>query len=91
MGRGVEFTSSADKHGVPHEDILWAVAHHSVRVAIPGRDGRPDATLFIGHPHPQTNRYLEVMLAMQAPRGVVVFHAMELTDKYRYLLNRKDT
>jgi polysaccharide deacetylase 2 family uncharacterized protein YibQ len=66
------------------------VAHYAVRVRIPGRDGRPDATLFIGHPHAQTGRYLEIMLAMQPPRGVVIVHAMELTDKYRHLLNRKD-
>ncbi|RKQ35141.1 hypothetical protein D8M38_01305 [Kocuria sp. HSID17582] len=50
-------------------------------VPVPGRDGQGDATLFIGHP--QTGRWLEVIADIRPPHGVLIFHAMELTGKFR--------
>lgn len=43
--------------------------------------------VYVGHPHGQTERYLEVIAAHQPPRTIVVFHVMPLTDQFRYLLH----
>jgi hypothetical protein len=44
-------------------------------------------TVFVGHPHPQTDRWIEVIARTVPPRTMVVFHVMELSDLYRYLLH----
>ena len=82
----VEFTASAVRHGITAEDAMYAIRASVVQVPVPGRDGHGDATLFIGHPHPQTGRWLEVIAEIRPPRGVLIFHAMELTDKFRHYL-----
>lgn len=48
-------------------------------------------TVYVGHPHGQTDRYLKVIAAHRPPRTIVIFHVMELTDLYRYLLNEGDS
>lgn len=54
-----------------HEDAIHAVLNAHAIADVPGRPG--EATkVFVGHPHPQTDRYLEVM---------------ELSDLYRDLLD----
>lgn len=53
---------------------------------MPGRDGHGDWTLYIGHPHGQTERYLEVGAQKVFSRTLIVFHCCELTDKFRHLL-----
>lgn len=45
-----------------------------------------DATVFVGHPHGQTDRWIEVIAEIRPMRTVAVFQAMGLTDKFRYLL-----
>lgn len=82
----IEFTPSADRHSVSHEDALHAMLHFEVSAEVAGRPGR-QTVLYIGHPHAQTERYLEVIAEVNPPRGVTVFHVMELTDKYRHLLS----
>lgn len=86
---GVEFTSSADKHNIPHEDAIYAMLYHEVVADIPGRDrfNRP-ATLYIGHPHSQTNRYIEVIAEHTPPANIKIFHVMPLSSKYREYLYR---
>jgi hypothetical protein len=42
--------------------------------------------VYVGHPHAQTDRYLEVIAELRQPRTLVVFHVMELSDLYRDLL-----
>lgn len=62
--------------------------HARVEVdGMPGRDGHGEWTLWIGHPHAQTDRYLEVGAEKIPPRGLYIFHSIDLTDLYRYLLN----
>lgn len=85
--RGIHFHPAAAKHGIPQRDVIYAIFHAEVEVPIPGRDGHPDAMLYIGHPHGQTGRYLEVMAELKPPRGIFIFHAMELTDKHRHYLS----
>jgi len=65
---------------------MWAIRHYTSTSTTPGRDGYSDATVFVGHPHPQTDRYIEVIVEIRPPRTVVVFHAMELTDKFRWMV-----
>jgi hypothetical protein len=86
------WAASADKHGVPREDALYAMAHaEGMEQVAPGDVSRvtayPDRqrVVFVGHPHAQTERYLEVIVAHQAGRAVF-FHVMPLTDTFRYLL-----
>lgn len=82
---GIEFTPSADRHEIPHADSLYAITHAEVSAEV---DGMPGETtiVYIGHPHDQTDRYLEVIAAHRLPRTIVIFHSMELTDTFRHLL-----
>lgn len=82
----VEWTSSADKHGVAREDALYAMMHAEVTAEIEGEPGE-QTNVYVGHPHGQTERYLEVIAAHQPPRTIVIFHVMPLTDQFRYLLH----
>ena len=82
---GVDFTKSADRHEIPGADSLYAMMHHEVAAEI---DGEPGETtmVYIGHPHGQADRYIEVIAAHRQPRTIVIFHSMELTDTFRHLL-----
>ncbi len=83
---GVQFTNSADKHGIPHADSLYAILHAVVAAEVEGAPGEV-TTVYIGHPHKQTERYIEVITAHRPPRTIVIFHAMPLSDLFRHLLN----
>ena len=50
-----------------------------------GRVGET-TTVGVGHPHGQTDRYIEVILAMRPPATMVVFHVMALSDLDRHLI-----
>lgn len=85
----VEWARSADKHGVAREDALHAMVHAEISVEIDGEPGE-STVAYIGRPHEQADRYLEVIAAHRPPRTIVVFHVMPLTDKFRYLLYESD-
>ncbi len=85
MGMGVEWTHSASRHGITRQDALYAMAHAEVSAEVEGHPGEV-TVVYVGHPHGQTERYLEVIAVHRPPRDLVIFHAMELTDLYRYLL-----
>ncbi|MFC4904911.1 hypothetical protein [Kocuria oceani] len=61
------------------------MAHAEVSAEVEGHPGEV-TVVYVGHPHGQTERYLEVIAVHRPPRDLVIFHAMELTDLYRYLL-----
>lgn len=82
---GVRWAPSADRHGVPHEDALYAITHAVASEHVVGRPGEV-TVVYVGLPHRQAVRYLEVIVAIRASRDLVVFHAMELSDVYRHLL-----
>lgn len=46
--------------------------------------------VFVGHPHPQTDDYIEVIVA-QREADFVVFHVMPLSDLYRHLLQGRES
>lgn len=84
----VEWAPSAAKHDVPREDVLHAIAAAEVQVELgPGKYPGEVNVLWIGHPHAQTDRYLEVLAAVHHTHArITIFHAMALTDRYRHHL-----
>lgn len=76
------FTRSASKHGIPNKDALYAMTHATGREEQRGTTGV--TVVFVGHPHPQTERYIEVIATMR-DGDIVVFHVMGLSDFYRHL------
>lgn len=81
----VHFSESADKHHIPRHDTLYAMMYPEVTAEITGRPGEV-TTVYIGHPHAQTDRYIEVIAASRPPRTIEIFHSMPLSDTFRYLL-----
>lgn len=80
---GTRWASSADKHGIPHEDALYVMRHPRILIVgfddsrVPG-GRRPD--LFIGVD--RHGRELEVMaLVDREARDALVFHVMEARPK----------
>ena len=55
-------------------------------------DGKPGEVtkVYVGHPHGQTDDYIEVIAAHRPPRTIVIFHSMPLGDLFRDLLNEGD-
>ncbi len=80
----IRWTDSADKHGIPHEDALHAVANAVYEEyafdepRVPGH-ARPD--LYIG-PARGGAPLLEVMLEVLNPRDLVIFHVMIARDNH---------
>ncbi|MDR0847442.1 MAG: hypothetical protein LBN10_00125 [Propionibacteriaceae bacterium] len=56
---------------------------------IPGLPGE-ETRVFVGHPHAQTDDWIEVMVAKTTGNNFTVFHAMPLTDLYRHLITGKE-
>ncbi|MDO5618805.1 hypothetical protein [Kocuria sp.] len=81
----LEFASTVDRHGIPRADTLHAMLNAEASAEVEGRPGET-TMVYVGHPHPQTDRWLEVIAAHRPPRTITVFHSMPLTDQYRYLL-----
>ena len=83
----VEWTPSADRHGIDHEDILWAISHATGSEELQPRIDRPGETVrvFVGRPYAGSRRFIEVIALIRPPRTIVVFHAMELSDLFRHL------
>ena len=79
------WTESSGKHGVPRPDIAYAIAQASYTRLLPGQsidDGQ--VWLYIGHPHAQTDREVEVLVNVYGDgREARIFHAMELGPKFR--------
>lgn len=77
--------ASSRKHGVLQADQVWALVHPTYRAHLAGEnidDGK--VWLYIGHPHSQTTREIEILIAVYSDgREAVVFHAMELGPKFR--------
>jgi hypothetical protein len=79
---------SSQEHGVPREEQVHVLLHatytRELRVSDPDRER---ITLYIGHPHAQTDREVEILVRSfpGTAREALVFHAMPLGPKYRRL------
>ncbi|NRD09941.1 hypothetical protein [Rathayibacter agropyri] len=62
------------------------MTHAEAAAQVEGRSGEV-TTVYVGHPHPQIDRYIEVIAAMRPPRTLTIFHVTELSDLYRQLPN----
>jgi hypothetical protein len=82
------WADSAGKHGISRADVLWAIQHAVGSEELNGRLGWT-TRVWVGHPHSQTERYIEVI---GASRGAefVIFHAMPLNDVYRHLIHEEN-
>lgn len=85
MGVGVDWTPSADRHGITRQDALHAMTHAEASAEVEGHPGEV-TVVHVGQPHGHTDRYLEIIAAHRPPRHLVIFHAMGLTDLYRHVL-----
>lgn len=79
------WTDSSDKHRIPREDQVHAIVHATYTARFDSEkldDG--EVWLYIGHPHAQTEREIEVLVNVYADgREALVFHAMDLGPKFR--------
>lgn len=83
---GITYTASADKLGIPREDSLHAMLNATAWAEIEGHPGET-TIVYVGHPHAQTGRYIEVIAAHHPPGTVTIFHSMPLSDLFRHLLD----
>lgn len=75
----MRFASSAAKHGVEREDILFAMTRALLTVAEfdePRAPGLARPTLYIGLS--RAGRLIEVLVAVTPPNDLFIFHAMLL-------------
>lgn len=75
----------ADKHGIPRADQIYALinATYTVELVNERLDGGA-VWLYIGPPHAQTERELELLVNVyNGGREALVFHVMHLSAKYR--------
>ena len=84
------WADTADKHGVPHEDAVHAIAN-AVYVEAEFDEPRPPSTvrphLYIGPPRQMGGPLLEVMVEIRPPRGMHVFHVMQARPKHLARMN----
>ena len=81
------FLESAGKHGFTEADAVNALLHATwkmERFDVSRVEGSPKPTLWVGRA--LNGREVEVMTYTSPPRDVVVFHCMELRDKFRRMM-----
>jgi hypothetical protein len=86
---GVEWAAGADRFGNPHGDALYAIQHAvlvSDRVTSAPEFTEFPRRVFIGPPHGQSGRLLEVLVEVRPGGLFVIYHVMQLSAKYRALL-----
>ena len=82
----IEWAPSAFKHGVTKHQALYAMTHAVAYRLLKGLQG-DDTRVFVGPASEFADGYLEVIVALHRRSGrLTVFHAMELTEYFRYLL-----
>ncbi|ENO19046.1 hypothetical protein HMPREF9004_0190 [Schaalia cardiffensis F0333] len=42
--------------------------------------------VFVGLPHPQARRFIEVIASIRGSADIKIFHAMEVTDAWKHLV-----
>lgn len=81
------WAESANKHGIPRADQIYAIVNATYKARIADEGVEPgEVWLYIGCPHPQTEREIEVLVKTYSDgRAALIFHAMELGPKFRRL------
>ena len=74
-GIPIEFTRSAARHGIDGTDAIYAMTHAHETQPFTDRHGRR-AMLFIGPPHAQTDRLVEVIASISSDT-ILVYRAIE--------------
>lgn len=81
-----KWTTSAHKHQVPIPEQVFAIVHATYirTLEIPNDTRQGQVTLYIGPPHGQTTRELEILVRHypNTARESDIFHAMPLTSKF---------
>ena len=80
----VNLTQSAYKHGFSIEEAIHVIGH-PVRAHCLGPSPRGERWVWLGYPHPGSDRPVEVIEELIPPRTIEVFHVSDLTDIYRDL------
>ncbi|EPR75029.1 hypothetical protein ADILRU_2566 [Leifsonia rubra CMS 76R] len=83
----IEWAESADKWDIPHEDALYAMrnaVYTSDKVKVNREDSNGPRRVFIGPPHSQTERLIEVLIQVVGQGSFVFYHAMPLGSYYRH-------
>lgn len=57
----------------------WTTASFTTSSTSPWPSPRPPR---LGRPYEVTDRYLEMIAVITPPRGIMIFHTMDLTDTY---------
>jgi len=81
----VTWAASADRHRIPHEDAIHAIANaHYVEIEFdePRLESKVRPTLYIGPPRQLGGHLLEVMVELIPPRGMHTFHVMQARQKH---------
>ncbi|WP_448060789.1 hypothetical protein [Cellulomonas hominis] len=82
-GVAVSWTASADKHGIPRDEALYAIGHAHAWYEDFG-DPRPphdvSPRLYIG---PSRLGTLEVLVNITPPADILIFHVMPLRESTR--------
>jgi len=88
--RGSATTALVVNDDTPRPDAEYAVMRHvDYEILQPRRTGEQSLT-FVGLPHPQALRHLEVGVTVDGRGRRTIFHAMEVTDLYRHLIPHTD-
>lgn len=89
-GGAVTWAASADRHGIPHDEALYAIGHAHAWYddfgdPRPGHDSAP--RLYIG---PSRYGTLEVLVTITPPMDVRVFHVMALRGSTRQMVGYRE-
>ncbi|WP_248759200.1 hypothetical protein [Pseudarthrobacter sp. SSS035] len=88
---GIVWAASADKHGIDHEDALYAILNQTYQIQHfdePRVDSGTRPDLFIG-PTRDRSGLLEVMVVITPPNHILVFHVMEARRKILDIAERQ--
>ncbi len=79
------WTDSSGKHHIPRADQVYAIVHANYKGRLDSEKlDEGDVWLYIGNPHSQTEREIEVLVNVYPDgREALVFHAMDLGPKFR--------
>jgi hypothetical protein len=81
----VTWAPEAGRHGFTLAEALHAIANADAAADVAGLP-KDKTMVFVGLPHAQALRPVEVIAARRPSGEFVIFHVMELSDIYRGLL-----